>query len=243
MRPLTEEEIRVGKKGVGGVDDGHEKLHDDSKIVTVVPSAKEDYRGWFGDLERAMTAYKDMTNHAHNDPEDALPLFRLMTWLDPQFVRGWTTGGIIKARDRSSKGTAEALAFLNEGLQANAESVDLMTTIAFLKITRNHDLKGAIPLLEQGRLSALKRLKTLPEDEMDALNQCYRWLGLAYRDQGEGHKARTIAIEGLQLFPDDGLLVRLLNPPKSLQSESARREWLKKLLAEEKSAGEHDDHH
>jgi hypothetical protein len=97
MRPLTEAEIKSGRVGVG-VHEDEQQLHgDEMNMVTVVPGREQDFRGIFGDIERATNAYKDMTAHKHNDPMDSLPLFRLMTYVDPQFIPGWTTGATIMA--------------------------------------------------------------------------------------------------------------------------------------------------
>ena len=69
----------------------------DDSVVTAIPSPDRDFRGWMGDLERETGTYRDMHNHTHNEPEQAIPLFRLMTWIDPNFcflkykVGDWTT--------------------------------------------------------------------------------------------------------------------------------------------------------
>ena len=50
---------------------------------------------WNNYAPRIGFAYQAMANHKHNDPTAAMPMFRLMTWLDPTFVPGWTTGANI----------------------------------------------------------------------------------------------------------------------------------------------------
>jgi hypothetical protein len=210
MRRLTRDEERAGKTGVGGVDDGHEHLHDDDLIVTVVPAKEDDFRGIFGDIERATKAYKDMAGHGHNDPEDALPLFRLMTWIDPQFINGWTTGAIVMARQRDEVGTQKALAFLHEGLAKNPQSIDILTQIGYLTITRKRDLEGALPFLEQARAIGIKNLQMLSEQELEALNLAYRWLGLSCRDIERPAELSGLMKEALRIFPDDPVLSRLL---------------------------------
>jgi hypothetical protein len=152
LRPLTEAERRIGRKGVGSAEADLGKAMGDDDVVTSIPSADRDFRGWFGELERATAPYRGMTNHTHNDPEQALPLFRLMTWLDPSFIDGWTTGATVIARERNKEGTRKSLQFLHEGLQANPGSVSILNNIAFIHITRQRDLATAVRYLEgQGR--------------------------------------------------------------------------------------------
>lgn len=248
MRPLSEAEVKAGVKGVGGSEKGEEQLHDDDNIVTVVPTAERDFRGIFGDVERATRAYKDMRNHGHNDPKDALPLFRLMTWLDPQFVPGWTTGAIVKARDRSNKGTTEALAFLDEGYRANPWSVDISTQIGFLLITRRGDLKNAIPRLQEARKNGVANWKTLGEDEREALLTCFRWLGLAQRNSGQYAELAATMQEARRFFPEDAVLIRLSNPPPLVLTPRGEAAWNAKTTEEEAKRVEeasefgHDDH-
>ena len=158
MRPLTDQEVSEGKKGVGGAKDGHEAIVNDDAIVTVVPSAQQDFRGVFGDVERAVNAYRDMRGHEHRDPVQALPLFRLMTWLDPQFVTAWVTGATIIARDRSSEGTTRALSFLAEGEVPCGVGLRRMleSGVSATQITFTSDGQGSLPAFDAaGRLLRL----------------------------------------------------------------------------------------
>lgn len=209
MRQLLDSEIKAGMVGVGGHDDGHDALHDDSKIVTVIPMPEDDFRGFFGDLERATKAHKDMRGHGHNDPQAALPLFRLMTTVDPQFIPGWVIGGMVIARTRTQEGTDKAIRFLSEGLENNPESIAIRTEIARLHISRNQDFRRAIPALKEATELSWKYHEKMPEDEAAAMLDAFRWLALAYRDTGKIQQARETAIRGLQLLPDDPVLMRL----------------------------------
>ncbi len=224
MRPLTEGEARAGRKAEESSEKGDEKLHEES-IVSVVPPRERDFRGVFGDLERATAAYQDMHGHEHNDPKKALPLFRLMTWVDPQFITGWTIGSSIIAMDRSERGTTEALRFLQEGLKANPQSVDLLHGIGTTLISRGRRIPEAVPYLERARQTGLKHLKMLSEGEVEALDQTYRWLALSYRELGHPGRMRAVAREGLQVFPDDKVLARILGAASPAAGETARKDW------------------
>lgn len=224
MRRLTSVEERAGRQGVGSAE-GEDDLHDDSKIVTAIPPAERDYRGVLGDVERATKAYKDMTGHSHNDPGQSLPLFRLMTWVDPHFVMAWTTGGAVIARDRSENGTEAAVAFLREGLAKNPSSIAIRTEIARLMIRRKGDLHGAKRLLEEAVQIGFEHRRRISEVEGEALNQAYRWLSLVYRELGDPYRSVKVAFQGLQVFPDDGILDHLSIPAPLVLNDEAAKRW------------------
>lgn len=215
MRPMSEDEGRRGRTVENAKDDGNEKLHKENE-VTAVPPRERDFRGLFGDVERRVASYADMHDHGHNDPSVAMPLYRLMTWLDPQFEQGWTMGGMILARDRSPAGTARAIAFLLEGWAANPTSIELPTQIGTTLATRRKDFRGAAAALETARKTAMSRSAPLSPEEQEGLENAYRWLSLCYRELGETRLMRAIAVEGLGRFPSDPLLEGLSKPGKTM---------------------------
>ena len=225
MRPLTERETKTGVQAAAPANDGHEQLHAENE-VTIVPPSEKDFRGWFGDLDRATNAYKNMQNHTHNDPMAALPLFRLMTWLDPQFTPGWTTGATIIARDPSKRGTYEALNFLSDGLHANPDSVEILVETGYLNLTRRQDKLVAAEYFEKARSAGRLNVKTLDEDEREAFEQSYRWLALCYRDLGQHDALRGVLSEGLAAFPDDPVLAHTDDTLPLILSEKGQRVWL-----------------
>ncbi len=217
MRPISQSEL---ERGVTIQDAHHEHQGDEEekeeRVVTVVPPKERDFRGIFGDVEREVASYKDMHNHSHNDPGQALPLFRLMTWLDPQFVQGWTTGANVMARDRSFLGTGKAIDFLKEGWRANPDSIDILMQIGSTFATRNRQYQAAIEWLEKARAVAMKK-EALDEHEKDALEDTYRWLSLCYRESGQKQKEQVILLEACRVFPDDKILSRLLKKAQNLR--------------------------
>lgn len=224
MRQLTEGELKSGHKGVGTSD---QLMGDESTVVTTIPTKERDFRGIFGDVERAVSAFRDMKNHEHNDPEQSLPLFRLMTWVDPQFITGWQVGGAVMARGRNEVATNKALAFLGEGLEQNPESIVLRTEIARLKITRQKKLEEAIEILSGALKIAADKLDKLAENDKAALQDAFRWLALCYRNTGRYKLMRTTALMGLKVFQEDEVLGHLTTYAPSILTEEGAKSWLK----------------
>jgi len=226
MRQMTEDEKNSGMSSEEAAEDGHKRLMDESTVLTIVPNKQRDFRGIFGDIERATSAYKDMHNHKHNDPEAALPLFRLMTWIDPQFIPGWVTGGSVIARDPSKAGALQALGYMQQGLDANPHSVSILMEISEINITRMHNLKKAVTYLQRARQIGLHREWIIDDVERDSLEQCYRWLVLCYRDLGQLGRMKSAAREGLKMYSDDVILMRAISPPPMIFTPDYQRVWM-----------------
>jgi tetratricopeptide (TPR) repeat protein len=225
MRPLSEGEAARGHAGVGGEYDGSDSLHDDSKIVQVVPLAKNDFRGLLGDVERSVKTFREMRGHSHNDPKIALPLFRLMTLADPGFVPGWVTGANVLARERSPEALQKAFRMLQEGLDANPDSVSIRTELARYWIRRTGELTRAIGGLEEAAKLSEQNFQRLDEDERDSSLNGFRWLALAYRDAGRFDDSGAAAERGLRLFRDDLVLMRLARPAPAVLSNEDYERW------------------
>jgi hypothetical protein len=222
MRPLTEDEITAGRVGVGGHHDheGEDKElgHDDSKIVTAIPTPETDFRGVFGDVERATQTWKDMRGHSHNDPHQALPLFRLMTWLDPYFTPGWTTGAGVLAMDKRPEAFQKAVDLLDEGLKFNPESIEILNQKGFTQIARQRKFLESVPTFKRAIATGREyRIEQIPEDDQEALLNSYRWLALAYRELGMIQAMFAIAQEGLERFPGDQPLTQTMQHHVSLE--------------------------
>jgi hypothetical protein len=231
MRPMTEDERREGLSTQAADEDGHEQLLNESALTTVIPSKDRDFRGVFGDVERAVGTYQDMHHHVHNDPKVALPLFRLMTWIDPQFIPGWTTGASVIARDTDKSAAIRAATYLKEGLAENPESIALLTDLGRLSAVRFKNLPRAIGYLEKARELGLRNHERLPEIEVAALDETYRWLALSYRDLGELQKMTAVLKEGLKVFPDDLMVAEMLNPPPTILTKEGLAAWRQERVA------------
>jgi hypothetical protein len=209
MRMMTEHEKAIGLETHEAADDGHDPLHDESFVVTTVPPKERDFRGILGDIERATASYKDMRGHSHNDPKSALPLFRLMTWLDPHFIPGWTTGGTVLARERNDEGLQKALSYLGEGLRQNPNSIAILCEIARLHMSRSKNFEQAKNYLERARTASKQMSAERLAGQMEDVNQVYRWLALCYREMGLQDQSQATAAEGFRIFTDDRVLERL----------------------------------
>jgi hypothetical protein len=212
MRPLTDAERRAGDRAATHAHAEDEKLHDDSNFTTVVPSAEHDFRGVFGDVERATQAWKDMRGHSHNDPRVALPLYRLMTWVDPHFIPGWTVGAHVLTRDGTERANRLALELLAQGKAANPQSIAIRKEIAYVWARKIGDWERALPYFEEARAIGRAHPRIGDETELEALRDVYRWLALWYRDAGRHGDQTAAAREGLARFAGDPVLTRLSMP-------------------------------
>jgi len=204
MRPMTDGELRQGIKAsssADGLDEDQGKFTE----TTIIPPAERDFRGIFGDVERTMSAYQDMAHHQHQAPEQTLPLYRLMTWLDPTFEEGWATGAHVMALDTRHKGVDVAVQFVHQGLGANPNSILLWNDLGFLQARKAGDLYAAIQALEKGREAIAKR-SNLGDKDLETAQSLYRWLTICYRDTGQYGAAVRTAREGLQRFKKDVVL-------------------------------------
>lgn len=231
MRPLTDAERRGGKEAESA--HGDDGLHEREDLVTVVPGREHDFRGIFGDIERATTAYKPMKDHQHNDPSQALPLFRLMTWVDPKFLRGWLVGASVLARIDAE----EAERYLKAGLEENPRSIALLAELGALRAGKGKDYQAALGFLDRAIVEGETRFASgVPDSESDeaqGMLSALRWAALCYRELAESGRAvdydpmarmHAVAQYGLALFPDDPVLLRSAEgrpaTPNAPQSES-----------------------
>lgn len=201
LRRMTEQE-----KAQAGLNDGR------NHGTTIIPHANKDFRSVFGDVERAVNAWSSSQNHKQNDPRQCLPLFRLMTWLDPYFVEGWTTGAMVIGMDYTPESTAKAQAFLREGLQHNPDCVDIPMMFGMLDVTRNKNYDAGERFFKKAIQNGKARFETLSDNEKSALQNSYRWLALTYRNTGQTGKLKAVASEGLKMFPDDLVLPSTSRP-------------------------------
>ncbi|GAB4454088.1 MAG: hypothetical protein OHK0029_08210 [Armatimonadaceae bacterium] len=208
LRGMTEEERNDALRQVSNAGtDGPDGNRQHRSETTVVLPRQADWRGVLGDIERDVKPYMDMRNHSHRDPKEALPLFRLMTWSNPRFVPGYTTGAVMIAREE--KAYKEALEFLQEGENNNPESIEIQATFSYLWLRGNRfggkgSTEKALEHADKGvRLGMARDASTLTSDEVDALQDCFRWRVLSLRDSGQRAKAYQAAMEGLRIFPDD----------------------------------------
>ncbi len=229
LRAQTEAEIAAGEKQIHDADGWHDAIGDEVRHVTAIPEKHGDPRGIFGDIERATQSYSDMQGHTHIDPKSALPLYRLMTWLDPQFLPGWTIGATVLANERKDSAVVRALDYLAEGLVDNPQSIALRVEIARLKVTRQRDFTGGIPILRDAiNLAQAADFDANTEDGEAALD-AFRWLSLSLREIGEFQESIDSAIQGLRLFADDPVLRRMANPAPGIWTSESQKSYYEEL--------------
>ncbi len=205
LRGLTDQEKEASSADqVASADGGKEKGNREHRgdETTVVPSAAKDWRGIYGNLERAVQPYQDMEHHEHRGSEEALPLFRLMTWSNPHFIPGYTTGAAMIARDRAK--LDEAVAFLKEGLTHNPESIEIPNDLGAMLTARKREFAQAMPYLQQAiRNGSVRDISSMSDDEREAYQSAFRWIVLNRREARDPAAARAAAEAGIRLFPDD----------------------------------------
>jgi hypothetical protein len=180
--------------------------------IPIIPTRRKDFRGIMGDVERAVTAWDPRQASHRNDPKQTMPLFRLMTWMDPFFVEAWTSGAMIINLGQTKETTARAKEFLLEGLRNNPDSVDIPNMYAMLCIRSDRDYTAAEKYLKLAIENGRKRSDALPEAEELAFQSAYRWLALVFRNTGQTSKMMEVAEEGLMHFPDDLVLPTTIRP-------------------------------
>jgi tetratricopeptide (TPR) repeat protein len=213
MRPMTKQEEQQGRSVAKEAHDETVKLDGDEPIVTVIPSEREDFRGIFGDVEREVASYKPMEGHHHESPAKALPLFSLMTWADPQFVEGWTSGAQIILWENKRNSTKIAIDFLQRGLDQNPESIDILSEMAFCYLRKSTApgspdrlYEKAMPYLERAKKIGKENLKSLTQTELESLEENYRRLSICYRELHKFEELKANAEEGLMIFGQDASL-------------------------------------
>ena len=214
IRGVTDAEKKHATERVGSAKGEDAALSHDGSETTAVPAKPDDWRGVLGDIERETQPYMDMRAHKHRDPKESLPLYRLMTVANPQFVPGYVVGAAMIARDHAKYN--DALAFLQEGEKNNPQSFELKTEIGMFYDAKlkQYDMAEA-PLTEALRIAAQRDPQSLSDEEQESWQNAFRYLVLAYRYQGKREQAHAAAVAGLKQFPGDVTCRRQLEIEKN----------------------------
>jgi len=93
---------------------------------TVIPTEREDFRGFIGKLHREVKPWLDPSKpHKHTDGTELLPWYRLMTLSDPHNIRAYMIGAWWLKRFRKKPQLKEAEKFLEEGIRNNPKAFQL----------------------------------------------------------------------------------------------------------------------
>lgn len=206
LRPMTEREKQSETVHRASSADG---LHDHTDETGVIPEPERDPRWLWGDIERQVKPYFDVRNHFHRPVREVLPLYRLMTWVDPTFVQGYLVGAQMILFDNKDN-LDEALRFLHEGARHNPKSIAIFNELGRYYLIQKEDYA----LSERYFLRALENgANWMPSNpfEREGLLHAYRWLALMAHKRGDTANSRLWAQRGLERFPDDRVLLRFAN--------------------------------
>jgi hypothetical protein len=149
-------------------------VEDDARVQvnSLIPPKEYDFRGFIGDLERAVKSFD--LGHTHERKDELLPWYRLMTTMDPHYMRGYRLGALWLIESPEHKRWDEALNFINEGLALNdghPEEYRLHVTKALYYIKRNQF---------RDRLNFQEPTEELISEALKSAQRAYE-LGLAER--------------------------------------------------------------
>ncbi|HEU4752612.1 MAG TPA: hypothetical protein VFU47_05840 [Armatimonadota bacterium] len=184
----------------------HEGDTDHDGHVFVIPPAREDFRGILGDLERETKPYAVGTAHFSKDQDQMLPFYRLLTWADPHFVQGYTTGATFLCR--AGQHPDEGIAFLLEGARNNPHSYELQMELGHFYLVYKKEYAAAEEHLRKAVEWAPKG--TLSENDEEAVTDAYRWRALNFLEWGKPKEAVEAAKVGLRIIGEDPSLRRVL---------------------------------
>jgi len=223
----------------GQIEDRGAEAHD---VQTVIRGAAGDFRGFLGDLERAVKPYRDPSvSHEHTTGEELLPWYRLMTLADPRYVRAYMIGAMWLTQQGK---WAQAHDFLKEGIAANQNNPELFrlyVSLALLYIKsrfapnwgdarwldnaleasrKAFDL-AVVQRPEGGKLGAIGRDLVWREDLEDEFRFAGRWVAILLRDKGDRAEAMAAARQFQAYAPDDGPIRALLQELESQGDKNA----------------------
>ena len=100
--------------------------HEDVEhMYTIIPGAKEDFRGFVGRLEREVKPWRAQHKEEHANGADLVPWYRVATLADPHNIRCYLMGAWWLASEQGGRKYAQAEQFVREGLSNNPEDFQL----------------------------------------------------------------------------------------------------------------------
>lgn len=189
------------EKAEGGSHSGAGEHADEDGHVPVILSARRDFRGFLGDLERQVKPYLASDGQEFSkDPEQTVPFYRLMTWADPHFIQGYTLGATFIAK--GGKYADRGIQFLLEGERANPHSFEIQTELGHFYLVYKKDPARAEAHLVRAIQLAPPHDKQ-SEGEQESFLDAYHWLVLAYVKSGQPEQAVRLAKQGLRYVAHD----------------------------------------
>lgn len=194
-----------GPTGTVGNGSEHEDHDHDRDMVTVIPAADADVRGIFGDLDREVHPFA--LHAAHSDPNELAPWYRLLTYVNPNHVRGYIVGAYVIGEHGNQP--EAAVEFLLEGERNNPLSLEIKEALGRFYLFQFADPDRALAYFEQA-IAIGQGKAALESGEEFALRNAYRNRVLAYwQGKNDPATARRYLIEALERFPRDKALQRV----------------------------------
>jgi hypothetical protein len=205
-------------------------------LATRIRGKDEDFRGFLGDLEREIKPWRDPDSpHVLTGGAELLPWFRLMTIADPHFVRGYRIGAMWLGRDRHYD---QALAYIQEGIDLNAENPELFQlylskVLMTLHKARHEETNADADALEAARFGLAAGFRYRPESgEIGAIHRGLLWTDdheedirflarfvvMLFERERRFDDALAAGREARAIFPDDEIIHRLVQRLESGQS-------------------------
>ncbi|GEM_PF-6673392 len=180
----------------------------------------DDFRGWIGDLHRAVEPrLPPGSPHPEHQEDELIPLFRMMTLLDGGYIQGYQAGAFWIAQINSEA----ALEFLQEGLDRNPESFQLYLQMGLthLQMSRTDSEEDASHHRDQAaqafHQAARFAIQSAGEEQENVYAKSDAWqaTGLSFAIElrhGDPEKAEERRQRYLQTFPDNPALLRAPEP-------------------------------
>ncbi len=219
LKFTSEMEAHQAIVAAGGV----EALDDDAGTPTLIRDAANDFRGFIGDLERAVQPYQPAeAQHFHTDGAELLPWYRLATLTDPKNVRAYMVGAWWLSGVDGGEKTEEAIAFLDEGIRHNprAYQLPMMKGTMLHRVDRKQEslasYTAAAELVLQVRPREPEKEPWWTEYMEDDARAAVRLAVMQERDAGDWDKALEMANRYNAIFDGgDAILGRVIEELKS----------------------------
>jgi len=200
-------------------DHKEEQSHDGAK--TVIPRPEDDFRGFIGDIDRAVHPWTDNQHPWHPGETEVLPWYRILTKVNPHHVRAYL---VASWNLKNSDNMKESESFLLEGIENNPDAYTLYEMMVRI-LLKNGEHEKAITYAIQGRDIALKyrpaggELSELwtASDEEDFRFLVRHPVFIALRHLDNPERAKLALREALPLIPKDHPLNRIARELNDLE--------------------------
>jgi len=196
----------------------------------MIPPPQEDFRGFIGDIERAVKPFPEIitittggqeiviVNHPeHVKPEEALPWLRLATLLNPEHQQSWVGAAFLLLHQPNADAATRAIALLQQAVRLNPiregqlfDRHSIYYLLGHTYLVDANDPARALAVLEPAVERGEKDYALLDEVQQDWLLFAFRDAVMSSRRLGLHEKALDLAKRGVALCPDDEPLLQMM---------------------------------